>query len=319
MGIDAEGSLTRAAFRVGIPYRRAWQILRDASRLAGGPLVETVTGGSGGGSSVLSATGRTFLRRVQAMVAGLPSVEDFGLERIADLPPPPDFLMAASTEPVESGLVDELLAGFRSETGYAGACISVGSGTALAALVEGRVDIALTHAPQLEERLAAEGLVADRRPLMTGEFSIVGPAEDPAGIGSLEGAPLGEMLRRIQDRGASYVSRGDRSGTHLREIAARQSVGLGLSGPGVVGPAGPGSRGALDGARDRLAYTLVDPVARDIPPGFRVYRPADGTNPYALLVGSRAAGGVAGRFLDWACGPAGAGIISSFDVSPCHR
>lgn len=165
--------------------------------------------------------------------------------------------LATTTSVEDSGLLDRLLPPFSRETGIRVKAVAVGSGAALRMAASGDADILLTHAPDAEAELVRSGVVIARVPLMENEFLIAGPAEDPAGVREAESAA--EALRRIHDSGAGWVSRGDRSGTHLRERALWLAAGLDPDaqrrGWTITG-AGMGL--TLQVAGERQAYLLSD-------------------------------------------------------------
>ena len=128
-----------------------------------------------------------------------------------------DVILATTTSTQDSGLLDELLPLFEGRTGYRVKTLAVGTGEALAMGRRGDVDVLLAHAPAKEKELVAAGFAINRRIVMHNDFLIVGPEGDPAGIhGSDSGA---ESLMKIAEAGARFTSRGDDSGTHLREMS----------------------------------------------------------------------------------------------------
>jgi tungstate transport system substrate-binding protein len=169
----------------------------------------------------------------------------------------PQVLLATTTSVRDSGLLDTLLPVFRERSGITVRVVAVGTGAALRMGREGNADLLLTHAPAAEAELVASGEALDRRPFMVNYFVIAGPAEDPAevaGADSPEGA-----LRRIRAAGAAYVSRGDDSGTHKREVALLEAAGLPPEGGwhGFV-RTGSGMGLTLQVAGERRAYVLSD-------------------------------------------------------------
>lgn len=168
-----------------------------------------------------------------------------------------DLLLATTTSVRDSGLLDTLVPVFEERTGIRVRVVAVGTGAALRMGREGNADVLLTHAPEAEQALVASGEALDRRPFMENHFVIAGPPEDPADVAS---APTPEeALRRIQRSGAAYVSRGDDSGTHERELALLRAAGLPEDG-GWEGFArtGGGMGLTLMVAGERRAYVLSD-------------------------------------------------------------
>jgi tungstate transport system substrate-binding protein len=167
------------------------------------------------------------------------------------------LLLATTTSVRDSGLLDELLPLFRERTGIRVKTIAVGTGAALRMGSEGNVDTLLTHAPEAERELVASGALVSRRPFMENHFVIAGPPEDPAGVRAAASAP--DAYRRIAAAAAPYVSRGDDSGTHKRELALLRAAGLAAAG-GWKGfhQTGAGMGLTLQVAGQRRAYALTD-------------------------------------------------------------
>jgi tungstate transport system substrate-binding protein len=163
--------------------------------------------------------------------------------------------LATTTSTVASGLLDQILPVFTRETDIAVHVIAVGTGKALRMGADGDVDVVLVHAPMAEEKFVADGFGVDRRGVMYNEFLIVGPAADPAGIrGETDAA---QALVRISDSGSAFVSRGDDSGTHKKELGLWASAGVNPEGRWYM-EAGQGMGKVLQMAGELDAYTLVD-------------------------------------------------------------
>ena len=123
--------------------------------------------------------------------------------------------MSTTTSTENSGLLKVLLPPFEKENNCRVDVIAVGTGKALKIAENGDVDVVFVHARKLEDRFVAEGYGVNRRDVMYNDFVIIGPADDPAGIkGS---ATAAEALKRIALKQATFVSRGDESGTHQEE------------------------------------------------------------------------------------------------------
>jgi len=167
------------------------------------------------------------------------------------------LLLATTTSVRDSGLLDELLPLFRERTGIRVKTIAVGTGAALRMGSEGNVDVLLTHAPEAERELVASGVLVSRQPFMENHFVIIGPPEDPAGVRAA--ASAAEGFRRIALAEATYISRGDDSGTHKRERALLRAAGMGPAG-GWTGfhQTGSGMGLTLQVAGQRRAYALSD-------------------------------------------------------------
>ena len=163
--------------------------------------------------------------------------------------------LATTTSTVASGLLDNILPAFEKTTGIEVHVIAVGTGKALRMGSDGDVDVVLVHAPAAEERFVVEGNGVNRRSVMYNEFLIVGPESDPAGIrGSQDAA---DALTKISQTGARFVSRGDDSGTHKKELSLWRDAGQTPDGASYL-EAGQGMGKVLQMASELDAYTLVD-------------------------------------------------------------
>ena len=164
-------------------------------------------------------------------------------------------ILATTTSTQDSGLLDVLVPAFEQRTGYTVKTIAVGTGQALALAARGEADVALAHAPELEKKYVAEGRLANRRLVMVNDFVLVGPETDPARIEGEKSAVA--AFRRIAAAGARFVSRGDRSGTHVLEQALWKQAGIAPAAPWYI-ESGQGMGATLGLAADRRAYTLSD-------------------------------------------------------------
>src|SRR5262250_3884361 len=124
-------------------------------------------------------------------------------------------ILSTTTSTQDSGLLDVLVPLFEKTTGYTVKTVSVGTGQALALAARGEADVALVHAPSLEKQYVADGKMHNRRLVMYNDFVLIGPAEDPAGIKGM--AKVAEALKKVAGARARFVSRGDKSGTHVLE------------------------------------------------------------------------------------------------------
>jgi len=140
--------------------------------------------------------------------------------------------MASTIGPIDSGIVGALEDQFEKETGIRVRHVGAGTGAALKIGEKGNVDLVMAHAKSLEEKFIAEGFGTERIPLMYNDFVILGPAADPAGIkGMKTGA---EALRKISQKGALFITRGDKSGTHVAEMEIWSKAGVKPAGPWYV-------------------------------------------------------------------------------------
>jgi tungstate transport system substrate-binding protein len=188
------------------------------------------------------------------------------------------------------------------------------SGQILQAAARGDVDVVLTHAPTLEERLlVTPGRVALRCPFVASRFAVVGPAADPAGVARATGAV--EAFARIARGRAGFVSRGDSSGTHVRELALWAAAGVRPSGAGWYTESGSDQAATLHLADERDAYALADLPTFTQLAGLRLRVLLTGDtllrNPYTLyVVRSPAVATVAREFAVWAMGPWRAALLA---------
>jgi len=151
--------------------------------------------------------------------------------------------------------LDVLIPLFEEETAFEVKTIAVGTGEALAMGSRGDADVLLVHAPEREQELVEAGLVLNRRIVMHNDFLIVGPREDPAGIRG--GHDASEAFRTLATAEAPFISRGDDSGTHIREMMLWKAAGVEPRGDWYLS-AGQGMGATLLIAAERGAYTLTD-------------------------------------------------------------
>ncbi len=166
-----------------------------------------------------------------------------------------NIILSTTTSTQDSGLLDVLIPLFEKQTGYSVKTVSVGTGQALALAAKGDADVALVHAPSLEKQYVADGKLLHRRLVMYNDFVIIGPKEDPAKIRTAKTASA--ALKAIEQAKASFVSRGDNSGTHVLEKALWKSAGVEPKGSWYI-EAGQGMGATLGIANERNAYTITD-------------------------------------------------------------
>jgi len=168
------------------------------------------------------------------------------------------ILLASTIGPIDAGIVEALETAFEKETGIRVRHVGAGTGAALDISRKGQVDLVMVHAKSLEEKFVSEGFGTERIALMYNDFVIVGPANDPAGIKGMKTAT--EALKAIAAKQALFVTRGDKSGTHVAEMELWAKAG--------VKPAGSwyhtyekGSQGnapTLKFTDEKGAYTVID-------------------------------------------------------------
>jgi len=168
------------------------------------------------------------------------------------------LLMASTIGPIDAGIVAALENAYEKESGVRVRHVGAGTGEALKIAEQGNVDLVLVHAKSLEEKFVAAGFGTGRIPLMYNDFVIVGPAADPAGIRGMRGA--NEALKRLADQAALFVSRGDKSGTHIAELELWKSAGVKPSGSWytVYEKGNEGNAATLKFTDQRQAYTVID-------------------------------------------------------------
>ncbi len=164
-------------------------------------------------------------------------------------------ILSTTTSTQDSGLLDVLVPLFEKKTGTTVKTISVGTGQALALAAKGEADVCLVHAPDSEKKYVAGGLLLNRRLVMHNDFIIVGPAEDPAKIKGL--ASAADALKRIAEAKATFVSRGDNSGTHQLEKKLWKDAKVEPAGAWYL-QAGQGMGATLGIASEKRGYTVTD-------------------------------------------------------------
>ncbi|MBI2923512.1 MAG: substrate-binding domain-containing protein [Planctomycetes bacterium] len=240
---------------------------------------------------------------------------------------PRELILATTTSVQDTGLLGELLPAFQAKTGIAVKPVAVGSGEAIAMARRGEADVVLAHSPKDEEALVAEGFAMERRILMRNFFRVVGPAADPAGVAKAASAV--EAFRAMAKAEAAFVTRGDQSGTHKRELAVWAKAGGVPAGARYVrGGAGMGE--TLRIADEKRAYTLCDESTYEAQKSklslvvLFAAEEADLQNTYSVLVLNatrlpkiNAAGGRA--FADFVAGPEGRKILGEFGKAKFGR
>lgn len=168
-----------------------------------------------------------------------------------------DIVLATATSTRDSGLLDSLLPVFEAKSGSKVKVIAVGTGQAIAMARRGDADVVLVHAPELEQAMVDSGYFVRRRRVMHNDLLVVGPAADPAKLRG--GRDAVSALRAIASARAPFVSRGDRSGTHLRELALWRLVGQTPPDPGAwYIETGQGMAATLQMADEKRSYTITD-------------------------------------------------------------
>ncbi len=169
-----------------------------------------------------------------------------------------NLILATTTSTQDSGLLDDLIPMFQKETGYNVKVVAVGSGQAMQMGQEGNADVLLVHSPAAEKTFMANQYGKDRLLVMHNDFVIVGPTADPAKIKGDTSAV--DAFRKIAAASATFISRGDNSGTNAKELTLWQSASVN---PAATKPAwyietGQGMGATLTVASEKGAYTLTD-------------------------------------------------------------
>lgn len=167
-------------------------------------------------------------------------------------------LLSSTIGPIDSGIVGVLEDAFEKETGIRVRHVGAGTGAALNIAKKGNVDLVMAHAKSLEEQFVREGFGTERIALMYNDFVIVGPSADPAGIKGMNSAPA--ALKKIAGTGSTFISRGDKSGTHVAEMGLWEKAGLKPAGPWyrVYEKGSEGNAATLRFTNEKGAYTVID-------------------------------------------------------------
>ena len=167
-----------------------------------------------------------------------------------------ELLLGATTSVHDSGLLDELVVAFEEDSDLDVKPIALGSGQLMTLARRGELDVIMAHSPADEEALIVAGFALERTPVMRNHFLVAGPASDPAGIAGAR--TLADAFTRIADSEAAFVSRGDESGTHRRELAVWAEAGVDPLGESWYRVSATGQGQSLLVANEGAAYTLVD-------------------------------------------------------------
>jgi tungstate transport system substrate-binding protein len=168
------------------------------------------------------------------------------------------ILMASTIGPIDAGIVATLEDQFEKDSGIRVRHVGAGTGAALKISEQGTVDLVMVHAKSLEEKFIAEGFGTERIPVMYNDFVIVGPATDPAGIKGVTSAT--DALKKIVEKGVPFVSRGDKSGTHVAEMELWKKAGITPAGSWyeVYAKGSEGNAATLTYTDQKGAYTFMD-------------------------------------------------------------
>jgi tungstate transport system substrate-binding protein len=234
------------------------------------------------------------------------------------------IVVASTTSTQDSGLFGYLLPIFTQKTGIVVKVVAQGTGQALDTARRGDADVVFVHAKSAEQQFLSEGFGVKRYPVMYNDFVLVGPQSDPGGV---KGTDVLTALKTIKDKATPFISRGDRSGTHIAELELWKSAGIDLAkekGPWYRA-IGQGMGAALNMASASNAYVLSDrgtwlafknrgDLAITVEGDKRLFNqygvmlvnPAKHTNVKVEL---------GQQFIDWLISPEGQNVIAGYKIN----
>jgi tungstate transport system substrate-binding protein len=236
------------------------------------------------------------------------------------------LLMATTTSTDNTGLLDYLAPEFQKATGIELKWTAVGTGKALKLGENCDVDVLMVHAPPAEKKYVAAGYGIERREVMFNDFVIIGPPKDPAGI---KGKSVTDALKTVAAKGATFVSRGDNSGTNKKELLLWKESGLKIpEKQSWYVQTGQGMLNSINIASQKDGYILTDRGT------FIKYADNHGGNPplvvvvegdpglrnqYSVMLVNparckKAQSDLARKYCDWICSPAGQKLIADFKL-----
>jgi tungstate transport system substrate-binding protein len=236
------------------------------------------------------------------------------------------LLMATTTSTEDTGLLNVIGPEFKKASGIDLRWTATGTGKALKLGEDCNVDVLMVHAPDAEKKFVDAGFGLNRREIMYNDFIIIGPAADPAGV---RGKSVKDALQAIQPKKANFVSRGDKSGTHMMEL----ELWKGSGGPVPekerwYAQAGQGMMATITIAAEKNGYTLSDRGTyikyennlQGNPP-LKILVEGDKAlfNQYSVIAVNpgkcqKAQLELAKKFSDWIAGPEGQKLIKEFKV-----
>jgi tungstate transport system substrate-binding protein len=255
-----------------------------------------------------STTRRHWLAFVLSIVAGTAAAQ------------PTTITMASTTSTEQSGLFGHLLPAFTKSTGIGVKVVAVGTGQAIDMARRGDADVLFVHDQVAEEKYVADGFAPKRHPVMYNDFILVGPASDPAGA---KGHDITAALKKIAAANATFVSRGDKSGTNAAELRFWKDAAVEGKGAGYR-ECGCGMGPALNIASSGNAYTIADrgtwlsfrnrgELAILVEGDKRLF------NQYGVMIVSpqkhpHVKAAEAQKFIDWVTSPDGQAAIASYRI-----
>lgn len=231
------------------------------------------------------------------------------------------IVMASTTSTEQSGLFPFLLPEFKKASGVDVKVVAVGTGQALDMGRRGDADVLFVHDQVAEEKVVAEGYAVKRFPVMYNDFVLIGPAADPA---KTKGKDIADALRKIAAGNASFISRGDKSGTHAAELRFWKALGEGASKGSGYKECGCGMGPALNMAASTGSYVLSDRgtwLSFKNRADLAILVEGDKAmfNQYGVMVVNPAKyphvkAAEAQKFVDWVTSPAGQSVIASYKI-----
>lgn len=167
------------------------------------------------------------------------------------------LILATTTSTRDSGLLDKILPSFTEETGIEAKVIAIGTGKAIKMGEDGEADVLLVHAKSSEEAFVRAGHGLERFDVMYNDFVLIGPKDDPASLKSNSPKDISKAFKYINDNSIQFVSRGDDSGTHKKEIGIWNTISTNPEGKWYVS-AGKGMGDVILMANEMNAYTMTD-------------------------------------------------------------
>jgi tungstate transport system substrate-binding protein len=236
------------------------------------------------------------------------------------------LLMATTTSTEDTGLLNVLSPEFKKATGIDLRWTATGTGKALKLGENCDVDVLMVHAPDAEKKFVADEFGINRKEIMYNDFVIIGPASDPAGV---KGKRVKDTLQAIQAKKANFVSRGDKSGTHMMELDLWKVSGAPVPEKEAwYAQAGQGMMATITIAAEKNGYTLADrgtyiKYENNLGgnPPLKILVEGDQTllNQYSVIAVNpakcqKAQLELATKFSSWIAGPEGQKVIKEFQV-----
>jgi tungstate transport system substrate-binding protein len=235
------------------------------------------------------------------------------------------IVVASTTSTRDSGLFDYILPRFKAKTGIDVKVVALGTGQALDTARRGDADVVFVHAKPAEEKFLAEGWGVKRYPVMYNDFVLIGPKTDPAGIKGEKDVTA--ALKTIMAKGQPFISRGDSSGTNMKELLLWKAAGIDIA--AEKGPwykaIGQGMGAALNTAAAQGAYVISDrgtwlsfknkaDLAILVQGDKRMF------NQYGVMLVNpqkypQVKAKLGQQFIDWLISPEGQKIIASYKIN----